>query len=216
MKNFFRLATLAVVLGLVAASAVAQDSIAPPVVLSNISEGTGTISNGVTSWAGVSELVLIPGPGLLPVKSANNFLYLGFYGGSTVDIGHMVLYKTARNSNVVLTIKPVKLGAVLNPSINLTSTSVCPVQPVSLTNPCIVKLDVVKGALSPLNDYYLAMYFTNDSNNTGGVFGAVSPNPGGLSGYSVAGDQTRIKKLGALPPGLTGAAPYFLMWVANQ
>ena len=217
MKNFYRLAAFGLALCGIAASVMAQEAVVPPVVLSNIAEGTGTITNGNSTWAGFSELVLIPGSGLLPVKATTNFLYLGFVGGSTVDIGHMVLYKTARNSTTVLTIKPVKLGAVLNPSINLTSPTVCPIQPVSVTNPCIVKLDVVTGALSTLNDYYFAIYFANDSNNAGGVFGAgQSPNQGGLSGYSIAGDQTRIKKLGALPPGFSGAAPYFLMWVANQ
>ncbi len=93
----------------------------------------------------------------------------------------------------------------------------CPIQPVSFSNPCIIKLDVVKGALSPLNDYYFTIYSSNDSNNAGGVFGVgQSPNQGGLSGYFILGDETRVRKLGALPPGYSGAAPYFLMYVANQ
>lgn len=217
MKTFCRLAMLTLVLSVIAATALAQDSVPPPVVLSNIVEGMGTITNGGSNWAGFSELVLIPGSDTLNVKGATNFFYLGFVGGSTVDIGHMVLYKTARNSTTVLTVKPVKLGAVLAPSIVLTSPSVCPTQPVSLTNPCFVKLDVVKGALSPLFDYYLAMYFSNDSNNAGGVFGAgQSQAQGGLSGYFVLGDQTRIKKNGTLPPGYNGAAPFFVTAVANQ
>ena len=216
MKNTCKLATLALALCVIAASAVAQTT-APQTALSNIAEGTGTISNGTTAWAGSSELVLIPGTGLLPVKATTNFLSLGFYAGSTVDVGHMVLYKTARNRTTVLSAKVVTLGLVPNPSINLTSPSVCPIQPVSLSNPCIIKLDVVKGALSPLNDYYFAIYFSNDSNNAPGVSGVgVSPNQGGLSGYNLVGDQTRIKKNGSLPAGLSGAAPYFLMSVQNQ
>ena len=216
MKTFYKLSTLALALCFIAASAAAQTA-APQVVLSNIAEGIGTVSNGGTSWAGFSELVLIPGTGLLPVKATTNFLSIGFYGGSTVDIGSMVLYKTARSGTAVLSAKKVLLGGKANPSIDLTNPANCPIQPVSLSTPCIIKLDVVKGALSPLNDYYFTIYFSNDSNNAAGVSGVgLSPNQGGLSGYNLVGDQTRIKKNGSLPPGYTGAAPYFLTSVTNQ
>ena len=128
----------------------------------------------------------------------------------------MVLYKTARNGNTVVSSKKVTLGGVANPSLNLTSPSVCPVQPVSVANPCIVKLDPVKGALSTLNDYYFTMFFTNDSNNASVLAVGNMSAQGSLSGYFVLGDETRIKNKGSLPPGYVGAAPYFLMWVANE
>lgn len=213
MKNFCRLATLALALCVIATTAVAQ---APGTALSNILAGVGPMAGGNTNWANYSELVLIPGSALLGVKAASNVLYIGFYGGSTVDIGNMVLYKTTRSSTTVVSTKKVTLGGKTDPSINLTSTSVCPVQPVSITNPCIIKLDPIKGALSSLDDYYFTMYFTNDGNNgTVETIGNMYTQ-GALSGYQVIGDQTRIKKKGALPPGYNGGAPYFLMYVANE
>jgi len=213
MKNFCRLATLALALCVIATNAVAQ---APATVLSNLVEGVGPMAGGTTSWAGLSELDLIPGSSLLGVKSTSAFLYIGFYGGNTVDIGNMVLYKTARNGTTVLSGKKVTLGGVSNPGINLTSTSVCPVQPVSIANPCIIKLDAVKGALSSLNDYYFTIFFTNDGNNASVLGIGNMSAQGSLSGYTVVGDETRIKTKGALPQGYVGGAPYFLMYVANQ
>jgi hypothetical protein len=213
MNNFYRLATFALAVCVIATTAVAQ---APATVLSNIVEGIGPVAGGGANWGGYSALTLIPGSALLGVKGSTNYLYIGFYGGSTVDIGNMVLYKTTRSGNTVVSTKKVTLGGVANPSLNLTSTSVCPVQPVSLANPCIVKLDVVKGALSTLNDYYFTIFFTNDSDNTTVSGIQQSTAQGGLSGYYVLGDETRIKAKGSLPPGYSGAAPYFLMYVANE
>jgi len=215
MKNFCRLATLVLALGVIATSAVAQAP-APATVLSNLVEGVGPTAGGYTNWANVSELALISGSSLLGVKSTSTVLYIGFFGGSTVDIGNMVLYKTARSGSTVLSSKKVTLGGVANPSLNLTSTSVCPVQPVSVANPCIIKLDAVKGALSSLNDYYFTMFFTNDSNNTSVLGVGNMSAQGGLSGYFVLGDETRIKAKGSLPSGYGGLAPYFLMYVANE
>jgi len=213
MKNFCRLATLALALCVIATTAVAQ---APATVLSNLVEGVGPISGGYFNWAGVSELALISGSSLLGVKSTSTVLYIGFFGGNTVDIGNMVLYKTARNGNTVVSSKKVTLGGKANPSLNLTSTSVCPVQPVSAANPCIIKLDPIKGALSPLNDYYLTMFLTNDGNNSNVLAVGNMSAQGSLSGYFVLGDETRIKAKGSLPPGYNGGAPYFLMYVANE
>jgi hypothetical protein len=213
MKNLGRLATLALALCVIATIAVAQ---APETVLSNLVEGVGPMAGGTTNWAGLSELALISGSSLLGVKSTQAVLYIGFFGGSTVDIGNMVLYKTARNGNTVLSGKKVTLGGVANPSINLTSTSVCPVQPVSIANPCIIKLDPIKGALSSLNDYYFTIFFTNDGNNTSVLGVGNMSAQGSLSGYAVVGDETRIKPKGSMPAGYVGGAPYFLMYVANE
>lgn len=213
MKDFRKLTILVLALCVIATTAVAQ---APGTVLSNLVAGVGPMAGGNTNWAGISELTLIPGSAMFPVKSTSTVLYIGFYGGSTVDIGNMVLYKTSRSSTTVVSAKKVTLGGVANPSINLTSTSVCPVQPVSITNPCIIKLDPIKGALSIVNDYYFTMFFTNDSNNTNVLTIGNMYTQGALSGYTVVGDETRIKKNGALPPGYVSGAPYFVMYVANE
>jgi len=213
MKTFCRLATLALILSVIATTALAQ---APATVLSNLVEGEGPFSGAGGNWAGYSELTLIPGSALLGVKSSTTVIYIGFYGGSTVDIGSMVLYKTSRNGATVLGTKKVTRGGVANPSLNLSSPSVCPVQPVSISNPCIIKLDAVKGALSPLNDYYFTLYFTNDSNNSSVLGIGNSSAQGSLSGYFVQGDQTKTKKNGSLPPGYGAGPPTFVMYVANE
>jgi hypothetical protein len=150
-------------------------------------------------------------------SSASTALYLGFTGGSEADIGNMVLYEVPRNGSTVLKVEKVTLGASSSPSIVLTNTSTCPTQPVSVTNPCFVRLDTVKLALSPLYDYYLTIYFTLDTNNeTISGVGQVS-SPGALSGFSLYGDQTRVGVKGALPTNENSdAAPFFLAYITNE
>src|SRR5208337_3018313 len=198
MKTY-KFATLALMMTFLAASALAQQQ-APTTALANLTEGQGTIaSSGNQAWDGLSEFVLIPGAGLMGASSSTTALYIGFTGGSEADIGNMVIYETPRNGSTVLKVIKVTLGGSSSPSINLTSTSVCPVQPVSAANPCIVRLDTVKTALSPLDDFYFTIYFTLDTNNEkiSGIGQSVSP--GALSGWSLYGDQTRIGAKGALP-----------------
>jgi hypothetical protein len=233
MKAFYKLAgsatkfttkfalTLALMTCSLAASALAQAAVpevAPPTAaLANVTEGQGVIvSSGNPQWDGLSEIVLIPGASLMGPSSSKTGLYIGFTGGSEADIDNMVLYSTPRNGTTITAIKKLKLGGVSNPSIVLTNKSVCPVQPVSATNPCIVRLDTVSGALSPLDDYYFVIYFTLDSNNehisgVGSSFAA-----GSLSGWALYGDQTRIGKDGAVPNGNAGVAPFFLLYLVNQ
>jgi hypothetical protein len=218
MKNFFKLATFALMFALTlsvwAACALAQ---APAAALANLTEGQGAItSSSNPTWDGYSELVLIPGASLMGASSSTTALYIGFTGGSTADIDNMVLYTTPRNGSMITATKKLTLGGVSNPSINLTSKSVCPVQPVSATSPCIVRLDTVKTALSPLDDYYFAVYFTLDSNNEHISGAGISFDAGSLSGWYLFGDQTRIGKDGAIPTGNTGQGPFFLLYVTNQ
>src|SRR5580658_8673799 len=149
MKTFYKLATsaltLALMMGVVAACASAQT--AETAALANLAEGQGVIaSNGNPQWDGLSEIVLIPGSALMGASSTTTALYLGFTGGSTADIDNMVLYTTARNGSTITATRKLTLGGVSDPSIHLTSTSICPVQPVSATSPCIVRLDTIKAA----------------------------------------------------------------------
>jgi hypothetical protein len=217
MKTFYKLATLTLMAMLLAVSAFAQEPV-PATALANLTEGQGVIaSTGSQAWDGISEFVLIPGASLMGASSTTTALYLGFTGGSEADIGNMVLYSTARNGSTVVKVTKVTLGSSSTPSINLTSTSVCPIQPVSVTNPCFVRLDTVKAALSPLDDYYFTVYFTLDTNNEkiSGIGQSISP--GALSGWSLYGDQTRIGVKGALPTNENSdQPPYFLAYVTNQ
>jgi hypothetical protein len=215
MKTFYKLASFALMMCVVAACASAQT--AETTALANLTEGQGVLnSNGNPQWDGLSEIVLIPGAALMGPTSTTTALYLGFTGGSTVDIDNMVLYTTPRNNSMITATKKLTLNKLSDPSINLTSTSVCPVQPVSATNPCIVRLDSIKSTLSPLDDYYFVVYFTLDSNNEkiSGIGGSFDP--GSLTGWALYGDQTRIGKDGALPSGNAGVGPYFLLYVTNQ
>jgi hypothetical protein len=219
MKTFYKLATFTLMMTVLAVSALAQEpEEGQATALANLTEGQGVIaSSGNPAWDGVSEFVLIPGASLMGASSKTTALYLGFTGGSTVDIGNMVLYSTPRNGSTVIKVVKVTLGATQSPSINLTSTSVCPVQPVSVTNPCIVRLDTVKAALSPLDDYYFTIYFTLDTNNEKIVGAGQSVEPGALSGFYLYGDQTRIGAKGAIATNENTDQPaFFLTYVANE
>ncbi len=218
MRTFYKLATLTLMMTVLAVSAFAQEVVPATAPLANLTEGQGAIaSSGNPSWDGLSEFVLIPGAALMGASSSTTALYIGFTGGSEADIGNMVHYEVPRNGSTVIKVEKVTLGLSSSPSIVLTNTSVCPVQPVSVTNPCIVRLDTVKLALSPLYDYYLTIYFTLDTNNEQIKGVGQTSWPGALSGWYLYGDQTRIGVKGALPTNENGdAAPFFLAYVTNE
>ena len=210
MNIFYKLAMSALMLAGLAGTAVAQ--------VANLTEGQGTITNIANpSWDGYSEVILIPGASLMGHRSRTTALYLGFTGGTEADIGNMVLYQTARNATSVLRVIKVTLGATQSPQINLASSSVCPAQPVSVSTPCIVRLDTLNFGLLTSNDYYLAIYFALDVNNETISGVGQSASPGALSGFYLYGDQTRIKDGGALPEfENSDQAPFFLAYVTNQ
>lgn len=214
MKAFCKLAAFALMMAAMTTGIQAQEQ-SQATVLSNMTEGIGTVTGGNLNWAGYSELVLIPGASLFGTKGST-YLYLGFTSGSTVDVGNMVLYKTARSGSTIISATKITLGGITGPSINLTSTSVCPVQPVSVTNPCFVKLDPIKAALASTDDYYFVIFFTNDSNNQSVGAAGPSNSQGSLSGWDIVGDETRIKAKGTLPSGNNDSSPYFLMYLQND
>jgi|SRR5208282_481952 len=219
MKAFSKLATLVVMVAVMAASALAQTKLDPLTApLANLTEGVGAItSSSNPQWDGLSEIVYIPGASLMGASSTTTVLHIGFTGGSEADIGNMVLYETARGNDTIIKVTKVTLGASSTPSIVLTDTSTCPVQPVSATSPCIVKLDTVKTALSPLFDYYFAIYFTLDTNNEKIVGTGISSAQGSLSGWYLYGDQTRIGAKGAIPTNENSdQSPFFLLYITNQ
>ena len=212
MKGPSKLATSAFA---VALASLFLTQTAGAVVAKNLVAG---VSGQVTSdpnWAGNSALSLIPGAAIFPISSANTVLYLGFTAGATADVGNMVIYKTARGSTKITAVIPVKLGGVSNPSINLSSTSICPVQPLSDTNPCIIRLDPTVLALSPLSDYYFVVFFTNDANNQ--TVGGADPSNtrSSLSGLTIIGDGTQLK-VGQSVPGPTTHVMDFLMYVMTN
>jgi len=144
MKNSCKIAALALALCGIAASAMAQGSGAQ-VVLSNIVEEQETIAAGQRKLGRLVGVSRFQAPVLLPVRPQPNFLYLGFFGGATVEYWPHGSVQDGTQRHHVLSGQAVTLGLVGNPSINLTSPSVCPIQPVSLSNPCIIKLTWLRG-----------------------------------------------------------------------
>ena len=218
MKTLCKVATLTLLLVVTAVGALAQDEARShtTTVLANLTEGQGTVVGSTSDWEGWSELTLIPGGALFGVSTASTVITLGFSAGSTVNIQNMILYTTARSGSTITATKKVTLGGKSNPTISLSSTSVCPTQPVSLTNPCFVKLDAIKEALSPLNDYYFVEYFTSDSNNNSMRGAGASNFNNGLTGWQIDGDDTQIPVAGTIPVGYSGQAPIFTMYLTNE
>jgi hypothetical protein len=217
MNTFNKLATCTLMMLVLAASAFAQAP-GPETTLANLTEGQGTISSSSNpQWDGYSELVLIPGASLMGASSTSTALYIGFTGGTEADIGNMVLYSTLRGNDAVIKATKVTLSGSSDPSIDLTSTSVCPNGAPTATNPCIIRLDTVKAALSTLDDYYFVVYFTLDTNNEKIAGVGQSVEPGALSGFYLYGDQTRIGAKGAIATNENTDQPaFFLAYVANE
>ncbi len=194
---------------LVVMTVVAQSAAAPPF---NLAAGVGPITT-VGAWTGYSALSEVSGSGLFPLASNTTTFYIGFTGGTTAAVGNMVLYSTATRGQKIKTVVPVKLGGISNPTIKITDTSVCPSQPVSVTNPCIVRLDPITLKLSSKSDYYLVVYFTTgtDISSTHGVY----PNTT-LTGWYVGADETQLTVGKTLPSGNNGSSPYFLLAVMSD
>lgn len=195
-------------------SAAAQNPASTPI---NLVAGVGGPVSASTNWADYSALNLVAGALIFPATSGTTTtrLYIGFTAGTEADISNMVLYTTKRGSPKITAVSPVKLNGVSNPTIHLSSTKVCKTPP-SVSNPCVVPLDVMKLTLSVLSDYYFVMYFTNDSNN--GVLGAANAQYPitSLTGWYMSGDATQLKAGDPIPSGYNGQHPYFLLYVMNQ
>jgi hypothetical protein len=188
----------------------------PAATTQNLVRGVLAPFNTNNAWNGYSLLNEIPGSALYPLTNSSVVFYWGFGAGTQADISNMVLYTTAHGSLKVTAVTPVTLGGISNPSINLANTSICPVAP-SVTTPCIVKFDPVSITLSPASDYYLTVYFANDTNNQtiGGIYPSITD--GGLSSTFLGStDETHLTVGQSLPNGTEGRPPYFLMYIMNN
>jgi hypothetical protein len=190
---------------------------APETTTQNLTRGViGPVSSN-SSWAGYSVLNGVPGSAIFPITSTSTVFYFGFTAGTEADISNMVVYTTARGSLTVTAVTPVTLAGASNPSIQLTNTSVCPVQPLSQTNPCIVRFDPTTLTLSPASDYYFMAFFTNDSNNSAiGAAQPISPAYTSLVGNYFGGTDYTHLTVGQSLPGGGNRAPDFLMYVMNN
>src|ERR1700686_474407 len=184
----------------------------------NLVAGVGGPVSSSNEWANYSALNLIAGAFIFPAVSSvkTTVLYIGFTAGTEADIGNMVLYTTKRGNYKITAVTPVKLKGVSNPIISLTNKKVCPTQPISTTNPCVIRLDPITLTLSTLSDYYFVLYFGNNSNNASvGAANAQFPITS-LTGWYLSGDQTQLKVGSSIPSGYNGTHPYFLLYVMSN
>ena len=199
-----------------ASTAVAQQR--PATAPINLVAGVGGPVSSSNQWSDYSALNLIAGAFIFPAVAnvKTTVLYIGFTAGTEADIGNMVLYTTKRGSSKITAVTPVKLKSVSDPIISLTNKKVCPVQPISVTNPCVVRLDPMTLNLSTLSDYYFVMFLSTSNNNaTVGAANAQYPITS-LTGWYSSGDQTRLTVGSSIPSGYSGSHPYFLLYVMSN
>ncbi len=218
MKTICKIATLTLIMFAVSVYGFSQETVheKQAVVTQNLVRGVFGPVGTDNSWANYSVFNLIAGSALFPITSSTTVFYFGFTAGSEADISNMVVYTTPRGSLTISAVTPVKLGGVSNPTIHLSSTSVCPTQPLSATNPCIVRFDPTTLTLSPGSDYYLTVFFANNSNNSS--IGATQPGnlQSSLSSVFLSGTDYTNMKAGQTLPSVTNRAPNFLMYVMNN
>jgi len=153
-------------------------------------------------------------PAVTSVKTT--VLYIGFTAGTEADVGNRVLYTTKRGNYKITAVTPVKLKGVSDPIISLTNKRVCPTQPISVANPCVVRLDPITLTPSTLSDYYFVVYYADDANNAS-VDAANAQFPiTSLTGWFLTGDQSRLAAGDSIPGGYNGSHPYFLLSVMSN
>jgi hypothetical protein len=207
MKNLFRYGTSS----LLALLLIAQS---PFTFAGNLVAGVGPV-NSIGNWSNYSAVNVIPGATLLPSTAKTTVLYIAFTAGTTADISNMVLYTTAARQGKIASVTPVKLAGDSSPTIDLTNKKTCKTQPVSATNPCLVKLDPITLTLSPGNDYYFVMYFASNSNNSSLGGGSPTFSTSSLTGFYVSADETQLK-VGNQLPAIEFTASYFLVAVQTS
>jgi len=220
MKDI-KLSTRTVLIFAVAFACFANTSIAqqgPGGAPINLVAGVGGPVSTSSQWENYSALNLIAGAFIFPAVAGvkTTVLYIGFTAGTEADIGNMVLYATKRGNYKISAVTPVKLGGVSNPIISLTNKKVCPSQPISVSNPCVIRLDPIRLTPTTLSDYYFVMYLGSNSNNQSvGAANAQYPITS-LTGWYLSGDQTQLKVGNSIPSGYNGTHPYFLLYVMNN
>jgi hypothetical protein len=220
MKNPY-LATPTLLIFAIAFACLANTSVAqqgPASSPINLVAGVGGPVSSSNQWEDYSALDLIAGAFIFPAVAQvkTTVLYIGFTGGTEADIGNMVIYATKRGNSKITKVIPVKLKGVSNPTISLTNKKVCPSQPLSTSNPCVIRLDPITLTPSTLSDYYFVMYFANNTNNeTVGAANAQYPITS-LTGWFSRGDQTQLSVGSPIPSGYTGSHPYFLLYVMSN
>jgi hypothetical protein len=207
---------LAITIACLASTAVAQQRPATPPI--NLVAGVGGPVSSSNQWSNYSALNLIAGAFIFPAVAQikTTVLYVGFTAGTEADLGNMVLYTTKRGGSKITAVTHVKYKGVSNPIISLTNKKVCPTQPISTANPCVIRLDPITLTPSTLSDYYVVMYFASNTNNqTVGAANSQYPITS-LTGWFLSGDQSQLKVGNSIPSGYSGSHPYFLLYVMSN
>jgi hypothetical protein len=197
-------------------TAVAQQRAATTPI--NLVAGVGGPVSSSDQWENYSALNLIAGAFIFPAVAQvkTTALYIGFTGGTEADIGNMVLYTTKRGNSKITAVTKEKLNGISNPIISLTNKKVCPTQPLSTSNPCVIRLDPMNLTLSTLSDYYFVMYLSTNANNaTVGAANSQYPITS-LTGWFLGGDQSQLGVGTSIPAGYNGSHPYFLLYVMSN
>lgn len=218
MKTVCKFATLTLMMLAIAIGSFAQTTSTAPkpeTTTQNLVRGVIGPAGNNSDWADYSVFNLVPGSALYPITSSTTVFYFGYTGGTEADIGNMVVYTTARGSAKITAVTPVTLGGASNPSIVLSNTSVCPVAP-SQASPCIVRFDPTTLTLSPTNDYYFAVFYSNDSNNSALSGTQPGNSQTSLSGTYLGGTDDTHLTVGQSIPSATTRGPSFLMYVMNN
>jgi hypothetical protein len=201
--------------GLANTAAAQEQPAAAPI---NLVAGVGGPVSSSNHWQNYSALNLIAGAFIFPAVAQvkTTVLYIGFTGGTEADIGNMVVYSTKRGSQKITKVLPVKLKGVSNPIISLTNKKTCPTQPVSVSSPCVIRLDPITLTPSTLSDYYFVMYLGNNANNEN-ISAANAQYPiTSLTGWYSTGDQTQLTAGSTIPSGYSGSHPFFLLYVMSN
>jgi hypothetical protein len=130
------------------------------------------------------------------------------------EVGNMVLYTTKRGNYKITAVTPAKLKGVSDPIISLTNKKVCPKQPISVANLCVVRLDPITP--STLSDDYFVVYYADDANNPS--VGAANAQflITSLTGWFLTVHQSRLAVGDSIPGGHNGSHPHFLLFVMSN
>jgi hypothetical protein len=220
MKTLTKFATLSLLMSAIALACLANTAVAqqPATAPINLVAGVGGPVSQNTNWENYSALDLIAGAFIFPAVTSvkTTVLYIGFTAGTEADVGNMVLYTTKRGNYKITAVTPVKLKGVSDPIISLTNKKVCPTQPISVANPCVVRLDPITLTPSTLSDHYFVVYYADDANNASvGAANAQFPITS-LTGWFLTGDQSRLAVGDSIQGGYNGSHPYFLLCVMSN
>jgi len=160
---------------------------------------------GSNFWNGQSFLAELSGTGLvtpsaLGASSIKISMAVSASTSGTTDINHAVFATTLRNSRVITSLVDLKYAG--NTAPYSITTSGC-----TIGAPCEFTFDNLTGPPDNSHDYYIGVFFTNNSNNTG--MKLIKTTQGNGTGSIITsfgtGDQTQWSVSGNVTPPIVGS-----------